>query len=73
MRGLITVALCIALAGCGTGTSATNETNGGSAVDTTLTKLSLTSGAFQDGQIPRIAQFGRESQRGRRNEGDLLR
>jgi Raf kinase inhibitor-like YbhB/YbcL family protein len=50
MRGLMTVALCIILAGCGTSTSATNETNGGSAVDTTLTKLTLTSDAFQDGQ-----------------------
>jgi Raf kinase inhibitor-like YbhB/YbcL family protein len=50
MRGLMTVALCITLAGCGTSTSATNETNGGSAVDTTLTKLTLTSDAFQDGQ-----------------------
>ena len=56
MRGLMTVALYIGLAACGTSTSATNETNGGAAVDTTLTKLKLTSDAFQDGQ-PIPAQF----------------
>jgi len=56
MRSLMTLALCIALAGCGTSTSAENETNGGSAVDTTLTKLSLTTNAFGDGQ-PIPTQF----------------
>jgi Raf kinase inhibitor-like YbhB/YbcL family protein len=46
----MTMALCIGLAACGTSTNATNEANGGSAMDTTLTKLNLTSDAFQDGQ-----------------------
>jgi hypothetical protein len=44
----------IVLASCGTKTQATNETSGGSAVENaTLTKLSLTSDAFQNnGAIP---------------------
>lgn len=56
MRGLTTLALCIGLAACGTGTNATNETSGGAAVDTTLTNISVTSTAFTDGQ-PIPAQF----------------
>src|SRR5438093_1745021 len=45
----------IALASCGASNRASNELNGGSAVENaTFTKLSLTSGAFQDGQpIPK--------------------
>jgi len=50
VRSLIPAILCIALASCGTGTSATDAKNGGSAVDATLIKLSLTSNAFADGQ-----------------------
>ena len=41
----------VALASCGASNHATNESNGGTAVENaTLTKLSLTSAAFQDGQ-----------------------
>jgi len=50
MRSLIGTALCLVLASCGTGTNATNDTNRDSPGDTTLTKISLTSDAFQDGQ-----------------------
>ena len=41
----------VALASCGARNQATNEVNGGTAVENaTLTKLSLTSDAFRDGQ-----------------------
>jgi Raf kinase inhibitor-like YbhB/YbcL family protein len=41
----------VALASCGASNHATDESNGGTAVENaTLTKLSLTSDAFQDGQ-----------------------
>ena len=53
-RRLLRCAAALALlasAGCGTSKQAPDETNGGATVDTaTLTKLDLTSGAFQDGQ-----------------------
>jgi Raf kinase inhibitor-like YbhB/YbcL family protein len=56
-RGLAPALLVAALASCGASTHATNETNGGSAVENaTLTKISLTSSAFQDGQ-PIPAQY----------------
>jgi hypothetical protein len=46
-----------ALASCGAGNGSTNEPQGGNAVDnTTLTKLQLTSDAFQNGQ-PIPTQF----------------
>ena len=50
MRRLLAAAFAIAVASCGTGTKATHETNGGTAMDATLTKLSLTSDAFANGQ-----------------------
>ena len=54
MRRLLAVALSIVLASCGTGTRATNQTNGNSTMTSTLTKISLTSDAFADGQpIPK--------------------
>jgi Raf kinase inhibitor-like YbhB/YbcL family protein len=47
----------IALASCGASNRASNETNGGTAVENaTLTKLTLTSDAFKDGQ-PIPVQF----------------
>jgi hypothetical protein len=50
MRIILTI-LAIALASCGASNHATNESNGGSAVENaTLAKLELTSDAFQDGQ-----------------------
>jgi Raf kinase inhibitor-like YbhB/YbcL family protein len=43
--------ICAALASCGASHHATNEANGGSAVEnTTLSKISLSSDAFKDGQ-----------------------
>ena len=56
MRSLIGAALCLILASCGTGTHATNEMNQGSAMDTTLTKISLSSDSFPDGH-PIPTQF----------------
>lgn len=50
MRRLLVAAFAIAVSSCGTGTKATHETNGGTAMDATLTKLSLTSDAFANGQ-----------------------
>ena len=50
MRRLLIAAAAIAVASCGTGTKATHETNGGPAMDATLTKISLTSDAFANGQ-----------------------
>ena len=45
------VLMLAALASCGTRSQSTNESNGGTAVENaTLTKLALTSDAFQDGQ-----------------------
>ena len=50
--------LIAALAGCGARDQAANQSNGGSIVENaTLTKLDLTSSAFQDGQ-PIPAQYG---------------
>jgi Raf kinase inhibitor-like YbhB/YbcL family protein len=50
MRIILTI-LAIALASCGASNHATNESNGGSAVENaTLAKLELTSDAFQDGR-----------------------
>ena len=47
---VIPALLLIALASCGARNEAANQTNGGTAVDNaTLTKMSLTSDAFQDG------------------------
>ena len=49
--------LAIALAGCGADDHANNQANGGATVDNaTLTKLELTSDAFQDGE-PIPTQF----------------
>ena len=55
LRALAPALLCVALASCGTGGRANNEANGeGTVENATLTKLSLTSDAFQDGQaIPK--------------------
>jgi Raf kinase inhibitor-like YbhB/YbcL family protein len=51
MRALTPAILCIALATCGPSKPAANQSNGGATVDNaTLTKLSLTSSAFSDGQ-----------------------
>ena len=48
---LIPIMICAALASCGAGNHASNQANGGTAVqNSTLTKLSLTSEAFKDGQ-----------------------
>jgi Raf kinase inhibitor-like YbhB/YbcL family protein len=48
---LIPTMICAALASCGASHHATNEANGGSAVEnTTLSKISLSSDAFKDGQ-----------------------
>jgi Raf kinase inhibitor-like YbhB/YbcL family protein len=48
--------LIVALAGCGTGDNSANRTAGGHSVDNaSLTKFTLTSGDFQDGQpIPAV-------------------
>jgi Raf kinase inhibitor-like YbhB/YbcL family protein len=54
---LIPLMVCMALASCGASNSAKNESNGEGAVENaTLTKLSLTSDAFQNGQ-PIPAQY----------------
>jgi Raf kinase inhibitor-like YbhB/YbcL family protein len=54
---LAPVLLAIALAGCGADDHANNQANGGATVDNaTLTKLELTSDAFQDGE-PIPTQF----------------
>jgi Raf kinase inhibitor-like YbhB/YbcL family protein len=54
MRGPPTLALAlplVALASCGAGSQQANQANGGTAVENaTVSKLSLTSDAFQDGQ-----------------------
>jgi Raf kinase inhibitor-like YbhB/YbcL family protein len=51
MRALVSAILCIAVAGCGGSAPATNQAQGGTAMDdATLTKLELTSDAFRDGQ-----------------------
>jgi Raf kinase inhibitor-like YbhB/YbcL family protein len=50
MQAFLHALLGIALASCGASDRATNKTDGGSAMDNaTLTKLPLTSGAFQNG------------------------
>jgi hypothetical protein len=50
-QGIAPRLVLIALASCGAGNQPTNESNGGTAVENaTLAKLSLTSGAFQEGQ-----------------------
>ena len=47
---LIPIMICAALASCGAGNHASNQANGGTAVqNSTLTKLSLTREAFKDG------------------------
>ena len=57
LRAVAMLAALIALAGCDSKTRATNEAQGGNAVEnTTLTKLGLTSSAFQEGQ-PIPVQF----------------
>jgi Raf kinase inhibitor-like YbhB/YbcL family protein len=55
LRAFVPAILCVALASCGTGGRANNEANGeGTVENATLTKLSLTSDAFQNGQaIPK--------------------
>lgn len=54
---LIPLMVCMALASCGASTRSNHESNGEGAVENaTLTKLTLTSDAFQDGQ-PIPAQF----------------
>ena len=51
-------ALTLALLACGSGNGATNETNGASPVENaTLTKLTLTSDAFKEGQ-PIPTEYG---------------
>jgi|SRR3954447_12940999 Raf kinase inhibitor-like YbhB/YbcL family protein len=50
MRRLAAAAFVITLASCGSGTKPMHQTNGGTAVDATLTKLNLTSDAFANGQ-----------------------
>ena len=51
LRAFVSAILCVALASCGTGDRANNEANGeGTVENATLTKLNLTSDAFQDGQ-----------------------
>jgi len=55
LRAFVPAILCVVLASCGTGGRANNEANGeGTVENATLTKLSLTSDAFQNGQaIPK--------------------
>ena len=54
----ISMILLVALAGCGAREPTTNQSTGGRPVDNaTLTKVALTSSAFQDGQ-PIPAQYG---------------
>ena len=51
LRALAPILLLISTAGCGASTKSSNETNGETAMENaTLTKLSLTSDAFQDGE-----------------------
>ena len=51
MRALTPGILCIALASCGASNHAANRSNGGATVENaTVTKLSLTSDVFQNGQ-----------------------
>jgi hypothetical protein len=51
LRAFVPALLCIALASCGASKGPANETQGDKTVENaTLTKLSLTSDAFQDGQ-----------------------
>jgi Raf kinase inhibitor-like YbhB/YbcL family protein len=57
MRAFVPALLGIAVAACGAGNHATNKTQGGQSVDdATLTKIMLTSSAFQNGQ-PIPAQY----------------
>jgi Raf kinase inhibitor-like YbhB/YbcL family protein len=56
-RNLLAGLLIVGLTSCGARNTATNQPNGGSAVENaTLTQISLTSDAFQDGQ-PIPTQF----------------
>jgi Raf kinase inhibitor-like YbhB/YbcL family protein len=51
LRAFLPGMICIALASCGASDRAGNSTNGGTTVENaTVTKLSLTSDAFQNGQ-----------------------
>jgi Raf kinase inhibitor-like YbhB/YbcL family protein len=55
LRAFVPAIFCVALASCGAGDHANNQSNGeGTVENATLTKLSLTSDAFQNGQpIPK--------------------
>ena len=51
LRALVPIIFCVALVSCGGGDSANGESSGeGTVENATLTKLSLASDAFQDGQ-----------------------
>ena len=51
LRALAPILLLISAAGCGASTKSSNDSNGGTAMENaTLTKLTLTSDAFREGQ-----------------------